>query len=123
MDRAREIANTRRRRKKGVAEDAWLRRLPITSEEGAASAETLARETLAALEERGLTPGQKHPVLKRRAVERDATRRALVAHGILHFKRRSQHANVNLRSPCPGCPVPDVDLRHSRFGPGAKPAL
>jgi hypothetical protein len=80
-----------------VAEDAWLRRLPITSEEGAAFVETLARETLWALEERGLTPGQEHPVLKQRAVDRDATRRALVAHGILHFKRRPQHAHVNLR--------------------------
>jgi hypothetical protein len=89
MERAREQANTERRRGKGAPEEAWLGRSPITQEERAAFAETLERERLAALQERELEPGAQLPVLTRREVDRDATRRVLVAHGILHFKRSS----------------------------------
>jgi hypothetical protein len=34
-----------------------------------------------------------------------------------------QYANVYMRPTSPGCPVPDVDLRQPRFGPGVNPAL
>lgn len=88
MERARKVANTARRRQKGAAEETWLKRSPITPETRAAFAETIERENLAALAERGLAPGVELRALERRAVNRDAIRRALVAHGILHFKRR-----------------------------------
>jgi transposase InsO family protein len=88
MDRARLRANTAERRRKGRAEERWLARGSIGDGLRAAFDATVAREEQAALLERGLPPPKCLPVLLRRAVSRDAIRRALVAHDLLHFKRR-----------------------------------
>ena len=88
MERARQRANTALRRHSGVAEELWLSRSAIGAEARAAFAATVERERLAALVERGLSPDQPIAKLLARAVNRDAIRRALVAHDILHFKRR-----------------------------------
>jgi len=88
MDRARLRANTAVRRRKGVAEELWLARCAIGEHARTAFSATVEREKLAALAERGLSPSQKLPALLQRTVSRVAIRRALVAHGILHFTRR-----------------------------------
>jgi hypothetical protein len=88
MDRARLRANTAGRRRKGKAEEHWQARGPIGEDLRAAFGATVASEELVALAERGLPAGQALPTLLRRAVSRDAIRRALVAHDMLPFRRR-----------------------------------
>ena len=88
MERARLRANTAERRRNEAADECWLARGPIGEDLRAAFGATVAREELVALAERGLPAGQALPTLLRRAVSRDAIRRALVAHDMLHFKRR-----------------------------------
>jgi hypothetical protein len=87
MDRARERANAALRRS-GIPRERWLGRAPIAPETREAFAATVAEEDYLALRERGLSFPRALPPLLRRAVDRTAIRRALVAHGILHFKRR-----------------------------------
>ena len=88
MDRARLRANTALRRHSGVAEELWLSRSAIGAEARAAFAATVESEELDELAARGLAPDERLAALTRRSVMRNAIRRALVAHDILHFKRR-----------------------------------
>lgn len=95
MERARREANAALRRRVGVAEELWLAREPIGEDVRRAFTATVAREELAVLSERGLGAGDDLPVLLRRAVSRQAIRRALVAHGILHIERRLDPPPIN----------------------------
>jgi len=88
MDRARLRANNVVRRRKGVAEEVWLARRRIARDGREAIAATAGSEEPNVLQERGLVPGRRLLTLLGLAVHREAIRRALVAHGILHFKRR-----------------------------------
>ena len=89
MQTAKDSVNNARRRRGGVARHTWLTRDPITQETRSAFATSLRAEELAALLERGLERAHELTARQRRAVHRDSIRRALVAHGILCFKRRS----------------------------------
>ena len=89
MEKAKESVNNACRRRGGVARDAWLAREPVTQETRSAFAATVLAEEIAVLTERGLERAQELSIRQRRAVNRDSIRRALVAHGILCFKRRS----------------------------------
>jgi transposase InsO family protein len=89
MDKAKDSANNARRRRGGVARNVWLARDRVTPESRSAFAATVGAEEIAALQERGLERAQELTTRQRRAVHRDSIRRALVAHGILCFKRRS----------------------------------
>ena len=87
MDRARLRANGAARRNGRVPEEAWLARSPISEETRVAFAATVESEELDELAARGLAPDERLATLTRRSVMRNAIRRALVAHDILHFKR------------------------------------
>lgn len=89
MEKAKDSANNARRRRGGVAQNVWLARDPVTQETRSAFAATVRADEIAVLQERGLERAQELTPRQRRAVNRDSIRRALVAHGILCFKRRS----------------------------------
>jgi transposase InsO family protein len=95
MDRARLRANTRARRRKAPAEDLWAARPCMGAELRAAFAKTVAEQEREVIAERGFLPARLLPPLLRRAVNRQAIGRALVAHDLLHFKRRRFPLPIN----------------------------
>ncbi len=88
MARARSLANDYAPRGQRSHRERWETREPISPELRDAFLATVAREEATAREEAGCPPtGELRPA-RRRVIERTATRRALVAHGVLQFRRR-----------------------------------
>jgi hypothetical protein len=77
--------------------EVWHGRRPVGSEERAAFAETARGLEREARQEQGHPPERPLGPLAQAAVSRAALRRALVAHGLLHFTARRSPEPVRVR--------------------------
>ncbi len=91
VEAARQEANATPRRKRlhgQIPTAVWAARVPLTATEREAFLATVARGRVEARNELGLPPSDVLARVQQAKVDRNAIRRALVAHGFLLFRRR-----------------------------------